>query len=136
MWKSIYFPLLSPNTPVSSTSLYWSAYGSEVDRIGYGEESGTGYLIWVIFRAAWAQQILFSPGRIPDFVSFMLAGIDKYTSLSDLTDWLFRVVAFLCGRTHADSLVAESVKKSATGSDQELAWQALWLMQLCPLGMM
>ena len=56
--------------------------------------------------------------------------------ISDLTDWLFRVVAFLCGRTHADSLVAESVKKSATGSDQELAWQALWLMQLCPLGMM
>ena len=55
-----------------------------VHRIGYGEESGTGYLIWVIFRAAWAQQILFSPGRIPDFVSFMLAGIDKYTSLSGL----------------------------------------------------
>ena len=60
-----------------------------VHRIGYGEESGTGYLIWVIFRAAWAQQILFSPGRIPDFVSFMLAGIDKYTSLSGLGSyWL------------------------------------------------
>ena len=56
--------------------------------------------------------------------------------ISDLTDWLFRVVAFLCGRTHADSLVAESVKKSATGSNRELAWQALWMMQLCPLGMM
>ena len=73
MWKSIYFPLLSPNTPVSSTSLYWSAYGSEVDRIGYGEESGTGYLVLVTFCAAWAQQILLSPERIPDFVSSMLA---------------------------------------------------------------
>lgn len=46
--------------------------------------------------------------------------------ISDLTDWLFRVVASLYGRTHADSLVVESVKKSATGSNRELAWQALW----------
>lgn len=28
--------------------------------------------------------------------------------------------------THADSLIAEAVKKSATGFDRELAWQAVW----------
>jgi len=28
--------------------------------------------------------------------------------------------------THADSLIAEAVKKSVTGFDRELAWQAVW----------
>ena len=136
MWRRRYFPLLSPNTPVSSTSLYWSAYGPP-----HWIWRGIRYWLFSFgyFLCSMGTADSTLPWTYTWFCQLHAGWVSASTHLSpisDLTDWLFRVVAFLCGRTHADSLVAESVKKSATGSNRELAWQALWMMQLCPLGMM
>jgi len=53
MWR--YFALLSLHAPSEQHEYMscWSAYGSEVHRIEYGEASGTGSSIWDTFRAAW-----------------------------------------------------------------------------------
>ena len=138
MWRRRYLPLLSPNTPVGSTSSCWSAYSSEVHRIEYGEESGTGYLVWVTFRAAWAQQILFSPERIPDFVSSMLAEYRQvHISLRSrilLTGCSESLPPYVEELMQIPSLQNQSRRVLLDLIESLLG--KLYEMQLCPLGMM
>ncbi|KAF5364296.1 hypothetical protein D9756_001134 [Leucocoprinus leucothites] len=101
---------------------YWSAYDSLLYKLAYGEESYTGYSIWDTFRAAWAWQILFSPERIPGFVNSMLA---DYQQSGWLPMWKNIAETNIMVGTHADSLIAEAVRKGVKGFDRELAWQAV-----------
>ncbi|EKM76066.1 hypothetical protein AGABI1DRAFT_63655 [Agaricus bisporus var. burnettii JB137-S8] len=102
---------------------YWSGYVGEVLPLVAGEQSYTGYSIWDTFRAAWAWQILFAPERLPGFVHSMLL---DYKQSGWLPMWKNIVETNIMIGTHADSLIAEAVKKGVTGFDRELAWEAVW----------
>ncbi|KAF9447322.1 glycoside hydrolase family 92 protein [Macrolepiota fuliginosa MF-IS2] len=101
---------------------YWSGYDGKVHE-GEGVESYTGYSVWDTFRAAWGWQILFAPERVPGFINSMLA---DFKESGWLPMWKNIVETNIMVGTHADSLIAEAVKKGITGFDRDLAWQAVW----------
>ncbi|KAH8101481.1 glycoside hydrolase family 92 protein [Cristinia sonorae] len=97
---------------------YYSGYDDTVHQgVSY-----TGYSIWDTFRAIWAWQILLAPERIPGMVQSML---QDYTEGGFLPMWKNIVETNIMVGTHADSLIAEAVRKGVTGFDYELAYEAV-----------
>ncbi|KAL0567519.1 hypothetical protein V5O48_014476 [Marasmius crinis-equi] len=102
---------------------YYSAYDNAV----HEGESYSGYSIWDTYRAAWPFQLLFAPERIPGLVRSML---NDYREGGWLPMWKNIVETNIMISTHADSLLAETIRKGFISefTEEELAtiWEAVW----------
>ncbi|EPS99718.1 hypothetical protein FOMPIDRAFT_161389 [Fomitopsis schrenkii] len=98
---------------------YYSGYDDSV----HEGDSYTGYSNWDTYRAEWAWLILLAPERVPGMVRSML---QDYLEGGWLPMWKNIVETNIMVATHADSLVAEAVKKNITGFDLDTAWAAVY----------
>ncbi|KAK1222798.1 hypothetical protein PQX77_014324 [Marasmius sp. AFHP31] len=141
--RAVQFPYevhdVSPDNP--SKFSYYSAYDNNV----HEGESYSGYSIWVsgsyarlaehqcllreqdTYRAAWPFQLLFAPERIPGLVRSML---QDYKEGGWLPMWKNIVETNIMISTHADSLLAETIRKgylsSFTEDELKMIWEAVW----------
>ncbi|KAL0066690.1 hypothetical protein AAF712_006293 [Marasmius tenuissimus] len=112
---------VSPDDP--SKFSYYSAYDNGV----HEGESYSGYSIWDTYRAAWPFQLLFAPERIPGLVRSML---QDYKEGGWLPMWKNIVETNIMISTHADSLLAETIRKGYlslfTEDELKTIWEAVW----------
>lgn len=116
-YTGLYHALLYPKL-FSEHGRYYSAFD---DRIHNGE-SYTAYSIWDTFRAENSLLTLFAPERIDAMISALL---QDYTEGGWLPKWPNPSYTNIMIGTHADSLIAEAIRKGFKGFDYSLAYQAV-----------
>ncbi len=97
-------------------------YYSGMDDAVHNGVSYTGYSMWDTFRAEWSWLTLTSPEHIDGMVTALL---NDYKEGGWLPKWPNLSYTNIMIGTHADSLVAEAVRKGFHGFDRETAWQAV-----------
>ena len=118
VYTALYHALLYPRI-FSESGRYYSAFD---DQIHQGE-SYTAYSIWDTFRAENSLLTLVAPERIPGMVTALL---QDYKEGGWMPKWPNPSYTNIMIGTHADSLVAEAIRKHFTGIDRELAWAAVY----------
>lgn len=121
---ALYHALLYPRI-FSEDGRYYSAFD---DQIHQGE-SYTAYSIWDTFRAENSLLTLVAPERIPGMVTALL---QNYKEGGWMPKWPNPSYTNIMIGTHADSLVAEAIRKHFTGIDRDLAWQAVYKDAMTP----
>ena len=121
---ALYHALLYPRI-FSEYGRYYSAFD---DRIHQGE-SYTAYSIWDTFRAENSLLTLFAPERVPGMVTALL---QNYKEGGWMPKWPNPSYTNIMIGTHADSLVAEAIRKRFTGFNYDLAWQAVYKDAMTP----
>ncbi len=124
VYTALYHALLYPRI-FSENGHYYSAFD---DQIHQGE-SYTAYSIWDTFRAENSLLTLVAPERIPGMVTALL---QNYKEGGWMPKWPNPSYTNIMIGTHADSLVAEAIRKHFTGIDRNLAWQAAYKDAMTP----
>jgi len=124
VYTALYHALLYPRI-FSEYGRYYSAFD---DRVHDGE-SYTAYSIWDTFRAENSLLTLLAPERIPGMVTALL---QNYQQGGWMPKWPNPSYTNIMIGTHADSLVAEAIRKGFTGFDRDLAWQAVYKDAMTP----
>ena len=124
VYTALYHALLYPRI-FSEDGHYYSAFD---DQIHQGE-SYTAYSIWDTFRAENSLLTLVAPERIPGTVTALL---QNYKEGGWMPKWPNPSYTNIMIGTHADSLVAEAIRKHFTGIDRELAWAAVYKDAMTP----
>ncbi|PWN54104.1 hypothetical protein IE53DRAFT_365775 [Violaceomyces palustris] len=103
---------------------YYSAYTDSVHVVPAGEgwQRYQSWSIWDTFRAQWGFLILFEPERVLDMVRSLL---DIYSQSGWLPMWANLAETNIMIGTHADSLIAEALRKGIRGFNESLAWEAV-----------
>jgi predicted alpha-1,2-mannosidase len=117
VYTAIYHALLYPRV-FSEYGRYYSAFD---DRIHNGE-SYTDYSIWDTFRAENSLLTLLAPERTDGMVQALL---QNYKEGGWMPKWPNPSYTNIMIGTHADSLVAEAMRKHFHGFDTETAWAAV-----------
>ncbi|KAF9262213.1 hypothetical protein L218DRAFT_903919 [Marasmius fiardii PR-910] len=121
--RAMQFPYEVHDPSSRGVNRYYSAYDNAV----HEGDSYSGYSIWDTYRAAWPLQLIFAPERIPGIVRSML---NDYKEGGWLPMWKNIVETNIMVSTHADSLLAETIRKGfiSAFSDEELRtmWEAVW----------
>lgn len=117
LYTALYHALLYPRR-FSEYGHYYSAFDDTV----HAGESYTAYSIWDTFRAENSLLTLFAPERIPGMVTALL---QNYKEGGWMPKWPNPGYTNIMIATHADSLVAEDLRKGFRGFDRDLAWQAI-----------
>jgi predicted alpha-1,2-mannosidase len=120
LWHALLYPRV-----FSEYGRYHSAFD---DTIHQGT-SYTAYSIWDIFRAEFSLLTLVAPERIDGMINALLQDFQQ-------GDWMPKwpnpsYTNIMIG-THADSLVAEAIRKHFKGFDYNLAWQAVYKDAMTP----
>ncbi len=118
LYTALYHALLYPRV-FSEGGRYYSAFD---DRVHTGE-SYTAFSIWDTFRAENSLLTLFAPERIDGMITALL---QNFKEGGWMPKWPNPSYTNIMIATHADSLVAEAVRKGFRGFDRELAWQAVY----------
>jgi len=124
VYTALYHALLYPRV-FSESGRYYSAYD---DRIHSGE-SYTAYSIWDTFRAENSLLTLVAPERIAGMVTALL---QNYKEGGWMPKWPNPSYTNIMIGTHADSLVAEALRKNFSGIDRNLAWAAVYKDAMTP----
>jgi predicted alpha-1,2-mannosidase len=117
-YTGLYHALLYPKL-FSEYGHYYSAFD---DRVHDGE-SYTAYSIWDTFRAENSLLTLFAPERIDGMISALL---QNYKEGGWLPKWPNPSYTNIMIGTHADSLIAEAIRKGFKGFDYSLAYEAVY----------
>jgi len=124
LYTALYHALLYPRI-FSEYSRYYSAFD---DRVHSGE-SYTAYSIWDTFRAENSLLTLFAPERIGGMITALL---QNFREGGWMPKWPNPSYTNIMIATHADSLVAEAIRKGFHGFDRELAWKAVYKDAMVP----
>ena len=124
LYTALYHALLYPRV-FSEYGHYYSAFDDQV----HTGESYTAYSIWDTFRAENSLLTLVAPERIDGMITALL---QNYKEGGWMPKWPNPSYTNIMIATHADSLVAEAVRKGFHGFDRELAWQAVYKDAMTP----
>ena len=124
LYTALFHALLYPRT-FSEYGRYYSAFD---DRIHEGE-SYTAYSTWDTFRAENSLLTLMAPERIDAMITALLKDFQEG---GWMPKWPNPGYTNIMIATHADSLVAEAVRKGFTGFDRKLAWRAVYKDAMTP----
>jgi predicted alpha-1,2-mannosidase len=116
-YSGLYHALLYPKL-FSENGRYYSAFDDQIHK----GESYTAYSIWDTFRAEHSLLTLFAPERIDGMITALL---QNYKEGGWLPKWPNPSYTNIMIGTHADSLIAESIRKGFKGFDYNLAYEAL-----------
>ncbi len=108
-YSGLYHALLYPKL-FSEYGRYYSAFDDQI----HNGESYTAYSIWDTFRAENSLLTLFAPERIDGMISALL---QNYKEGGWLPKWPNPSYTNIMIGTHADSLIAESIRKGFKGFD-------------------
>ena len=124
LYTALYHSLLYPRI-FSEYGRYYSAFDDQT----HTGESYTAYSIWDTFRAENSLLTLFAPERIDGMITALL---QNFREGGWMPKWPNPSYTNIMIGTHADSLVAEAVRKGFRGFDRELAWQAVFKDAMVP----
>jgi predicted alpha-1,2-mannosidase len=124
LYTALYHALLYPRE-FSEYGRYYSAFD---DRVHSGE-SYTAYSIWDTFRAENSLLTLVAPERIDGMITALL---QDYREGGWMPKWPNPAYTNIMIGTHADSMVAEAVRKGFHGFDREVAWNAVYKDAMTP----
>jgi predicted alpha-1,2-mannosidase len=124
IYTAMYHALLYPRT-FSEYGRYYSAFDDSV----HSGESYTAYSIWDTFRAENSMLTLLAPERINGMITALL---QNFKEGGWMPKWPNPSYTNIMIATHADSLVAEALRKGFTGFDRQLAWQAVYKDAMTP----
>jgi predicted alpha-1,2-mannosidase len=124
LYTALYHSLLYPRI-FSEYGRYYSAFD---DRVHTGE-SYTAFSIWDTFRAENSLLTLFAPERIDGMITALL---QNFQEGGWMPKWPNPSYTNIMIGTHADSLVAEAIRKGFHGFDRELAWKAVYKDAMVP----
>jgi predicted alpha-1,2-mannosidase len=117
-YTGLYHALLYPKL-FSESGRYYSAFD---DRVHSGE-SYTAFSIWDTFRAQSSLLTLFAPERIDGMINALL---QNYQEGGWLPKWPNPSYTNIMIGTHADSLIAEAIRKGFKGFDYKVAYEAVY----------
>jgi predicted alpha-1,2-mannosidase len=123
-YSGLYHALLFPRL-FSEHGRYYSAYDDTV----HDGTSYTAYSIWDTFRAENSLLTLFAPERIDGMVQALL---QDYVEGGWMPKWPNPSYTNIMIGTHADSLVAEAIRKGFKGFDYQLAYDAVYKDAMTP----
>jgi predicted alpha-1,2-mannosidase len=124
LYTALYHALQYPRI-FSEGGHYYSAFDDQV----HAGESYTAYSVWDTFRAENSLLTLFAPERVDGMITALL---QNYREGGWMPKWPNPGYTNIMIGTHADSLVAEAVRKGFHGFDRELAWQAVYKDAMMP----
>jgi predicted alpha-1,2-mannosidase len=124
LYTALYHSLLYPRE-FSEQGHYYSAFD---DKIHTGS-SYTSFSIWDTFRAENSLLTLVAPERVDGMVNALL---QDYLEGGWMPKWPNPSYTNIMIATHADSLVAEAVRKGFHGFDRKVAWQAVYKDAMTP----
>lgn len=124
IYTAMYHALLYPRI-FSEYGHYYSAFDDSIHR----GESYTAYSIWDTFRAENGMLTLLVPERISGMITALL---QDFKEGGWMPKWPNPSYTNIMIATHADSLVAEAIRKGFTGFDRDLAWQAVYKDAMTP----
>ncbi|MBS1813451.1 MAG: GH92 family glycosyl hydrolase [Acidobacteria bacterium] len=124
LYTAMYHTLLYPRV-FSEYGRYYSAFDDTV----HNGESYTAYSIWDTFRAENSMITLLAPERVDGMVTALL---QNYKEGGWMPKWPNPSYTNIMIGTHADSLVAEAIRKGFHGFDRELAWKAVYKDAMTP----
>jgi len=124
LYTALYHALLYPRI-FSEYGRYYSAFDDTV----HSGESYTAYSIWDTFRAENSLLTLFAPERIDGMITALL---QDFKEGGWMPKWPNPSYTNIMIATHADSLVAEAIRKGFHGFDREVAWQAVYKDAMTP----
>ena len=124
LYMALYHSLLYPRI-FSEYGRYYSAFDDSI----HSGESYTAYSIWDTFRAENSLLTLLAPERIDGMITALL---QNYREGGWMPKWPNPSYTNIMIATHADSLVAEAIRKGFHGFNRELAWQAVYKDAMTP----
>ena len=124
LYTAMYHALLYPRV-FSEYGRYYSAFDDTVHK----GESYTAYSIWDTFRAENSMLTLLAPERIDGMITALL---QNFKEGGWMPKWPNPSYTNIMIATHADSLVAEAIRKGFKGFDRQLAWQAVYKDAMTP----
>jgi predicted alpha-1,2-mannosidase len=124
LYTALYHALLYPRI-FSEYGHYYSAFDDQV----HTGESYTAFSIWDTFRAENSLLTLLAPERIDGMITALL---QDFQEGGWMPKWPNPSYTNIMIGTHADSLVAEAIRKGFHGFDRELAWKAVFKDAMVP----
>jgi predicted alpha-1,2-mannosidase len=124
LYTAMYHALLYPRV-FSEYGHYYSAFDDTV----HDGESYTAYSIWDTFRAENSMITLLAPERVDGMITALL---QNFKEGGWMPKWPNPSYTNIMIATHADSLVAEAIRKGFSGFDRQLAWQAVYKDAMTP----
>ena len=123
-YTALYHALLYPRT-FSEYGRYYSAFDDTI----HNGASYTAYSTWDTFRAEHSLLTLVAPERIDGMITALL---QDYKEGGWMPKWPNPSYTNIMIGTHADSMVAEAIRKGFHGFDRELAWKAVYKDAMSP----
>lgn len=117
LYTALYHTLLYPRE-FSEQGRYYSAFDDTIHR----GSSYTAFSIWDIFRAEFSLLTLLAPERVDGMITALL---QDYQEGGWMPKWPNPSYTNIMIASHADSLVAEAMRKGFQGFDRDLAWKAV-----------
>ncbi|HKD07583.1 MAG TPA: GH92 family glycosyl hydrolase [Bryobacteraceae bacterium] len=124
LYTALYHSLLYPRI-FSEYGRYYSAF----DDRAHDGQSYTAFSIWDTFRAENSLLTLFAPERIDGMITALL---QNFQEGGWMPKWPNPSYTNIMIATHADSLVAEAIRKGFHGFDREVAWKAVFKDAMTP----
>ena len=124
VFTGVYHALLYPRV-FSEQGRYYSAFDDTVHK----GESYNAYSIWDTFRAEHSLLTLLAPERIDGMIGALL---QDFQEGGWMPKWPNPSYTNIMIGTHADSLVAEAIRKGFKGFDYNLAWDAVYKDAMTP----
>jgi predicted alpha-1,2-mannosidase len=124
LYTALYHSLLYPRE-FSEYGRYYSAYDDAVHQ----GASYTSFSIWDTFRAENSLLTLIAPERVDGMITALL---QDYKEGGWMPKWPNPSYTNIMIATHADSLVAEAVRKGFHGFDRDTAWAAVYKDAMTP----
>jgi predicted alpha-1,2-mannosidase len=124
VYTGLYHALLYPRV-FSEYGRYYSAFDDQI----HTGESYTAYSTWDTFRAEFSLLTLLAPERIDGMIQALL---QNFQEGGWMPKWPNPSYTNIMIGTHADSLVAEAMRKGFKGFDYQLAWAAVYKDAMTP----
>ena len=124
VYTGLYHALLYPRV-FSEQGRYYSAFDDTVHK----GESYNAYSIWDTFRAENSLLTLLAPERVDGMIQALL---QDFREGGWMPKWPNPSYTNIMIGTHADSLVAEAIRKGFHGFDYNLAWDAVYKDAMTP----
>ncbi len=124
VYTALYHALLYPRI-FSEGGHYYSAFDDTV----HAGEAYTDYSIWDTFRAEHSLLTLVAPERIDGMITALLQDFEEG---GWMPKWPNPGYTNIMIATHADSMVAEAIRKGFHGFDRDVAWQAVYKDAMTP----
>jgi predicted alpha-1,2-mannosidase len=124
LYTALYHALLYPKE-FSEYGHYYSAFDDTI----HNGESYTAFSTWDTFRAENSLLTLMAPERVDGMITALL---QNFQEGGWMPKWPNPAYTNIMISTHADSLVAEAIRKGFHGFDLELAWKAVYKDAMSP----